>query len=117
MPSATNGPVRRTRERRQCTKLVRYTHDEIRVVAERAQAAGRPIACYIREASLGTARRARHSPAADALVRQLAQLGNQLILLARYAAERELPRSAEFDAGLRGVLDAIRRLGELGAVP
>jgi hypothetical protein len=103
---ATAGDRRRT-----CAKLIRYTANELRAVAERAQAAGRPVACYIREASLGTTPRARHSPMSDALVRQLVQLGNQLTTLAREARDRQLPQAPDFDAGLHAVLETIRQLG------
>lgn len=110
MRNAINSGATAGKGRRSRAKLIRYTPDELRAVAERAQAAGRPVACYIREASIGATLRARHSPVSDALVRQLVQLGNQLTTLAREARERQLPQAPDFNAGLHAVLEAIRQL-------
>lgn len=97
-------------EQRSCPKLVRYKPSELAQVIERARACGRPVACYIRETSLGTANRARRTAVSDELIRRLAKLGNELARLSRVVQERQLPGSAEFDARLVEVLDVIKQL-------
>jgi hypothetical protein len=104
---------RRSREpqpaKRSCPKLIRFTSDELDIVNARAEECHRPVACYIREASLGIAPRAR-AARDDLLVRRLATLGNHLRALARTAAERQLPETSAFDAAVVELLDTISQL-------
>ena len=97
-------------ERRTRPKLVRYSPAELVTVTDRARVCGRPVACYIREASLGAVPRARHAHANDLVIRCLARAATQLTQLAREARERELPAAASFAAAVSDVLDAIRQL-------
>lgn len=101
----------RSRVRRSRSKLVRYTPEELTAVIERARRAGRPVACYIRDASLGAAPRARRAPLSDDLIRELGRLGNHLAGIARTARARQLPGAQEFDLALTKLLDVIRQLG------
>lgn len=96
--------------RRTCVKLVRFRPGELAAVALRASECGRPVACYIREAALGAALHARHTPVNDALIRELARLGNELGALGRSARELQLPIAPEFDRALDGLLTTIRSI-------
>lgn len=104
------GAIPGPRERRTCTKLVRLSSGELAAISLRAAECRRPVACYIREAALGAALHARHSPVNDALVRELARLANQLDTLGRAAKERELPIAPEFDRALEALLTTIRAI-------
>jgi hypothetical protein len=98
-------------EKRVHVKLVRFAPSELRLVMHRARAAGRPLACYIRDASLGTATRARRASASDELIRHLARLAGRLGKLSQAAAEQHLQGGvADYDAALAEVMDTIRRL-------
>jgi hypothetical protein len=97
-------------ERRTCVKLVRFRSGELATVALRATECGRPIACYIREAALGSALHARHTPVNDALIRELARLGNQLGALGRSARELQLPIAPDFERALDVLLTTIRSI-------
>ena len=107
---ASGSTAKRSNVKRSCPKLVRFTSDELTVVTERARASGRPVACYIREASLGTTPRARRTPASDDLIRRLARLGNQLTALARAAREQQLAGADEFEGSLTDLLEVIRQI-------
>jgi hypothetical protein len=71
---------------------------------------GRPVACYIREASLGRRLKAAGSPLRDSLVRQPATTATRLRGLAHAAAEHQLPEAPDFDAALHDLLTLIRRI-------
>jgi hypothetical protein len=80
-------------------------------VLDEAKASGRPVACFIREAALGSRPRMKNgSTVGDTIVHQLARLGTRLRTLARAATERDLPNAAEFDAALADLLETIRRI-------
>ena len=71
----------------------------------------RPVACYIREAALGTAAtRARRSSTAEALIRTLARSATLLTELATQAQAQGLPSGADFRAAVDAVLALIREL-------
>ena len=89
---------------------VRSSPSELRAVTERARACGRPVARYIREASLGAVPRARRTHASDDVIRQLARLATRLAALATSATAQQLPGAADFEAAVAETLDAIRRL-------
>lgn len=97
--------------RRSCTKLVRYTADELARVEARARALGRPVACYIRETSLGGRTRATKVPVNDRIIRELARVGTQLRSLSAITKERDLPGTADFEAALGSILALIREIG------
>ena len=64
-------------QRRELTKLIRFSVDELEAVTDRARGAGRPVACFIRESAIGSAPRARRSEMSDALIRQLSRVGTR----------------------------------------
>ena len=96
--------------RRECTKLIRFRADELEMVVERARAAGRPVACFVRESSIGSTPRARRSELNDVLIHHLARVGSHLDELSKVAKEHDLPRAAEFDHAVQEVLDVIRQI-------
>lgn len=97
-------------ERRTCLKLVRFRSGELATVVLRAAECRRPVACYIREAALGAALHARHTPIKDALIRELSRLGNQLSVLGIEARARRLPTAPEFERSLQALLATIRSI-------
>jgi hypothetical protein len=97
-------------ERRSVAKLIRFTPSELERVLDQAQASGRPVACFIREASLGSRPRMKNGSAGDAIVHQLARLGTRLRVLARTATEQGLPNATDFDAALSDLLETIRQI-------
>lgn len=100
-----------TEERRTVAKLIRFTPSELERVLDQAKASGRPVACFIREAALGSRPRMKNgSTVADALVHQLARLGTRLRALSRAAAERDLPNATEFDSVLSDLIETIRQI-------
>jgi hypothetical protein len=96
--------------RREHTKLIRFRADELALVVERARTAGRPVACFVRESSIGSPPRARRTELNDALIRHLARVGGHLDELSKIAREHDLPRAAEFDLAVQEVLGAIRQI-------
>lgn len=96
--------------RRTCTKLVRFTPAELEDVTTRARICGRPVACYIREVSLGRRPRGTNAIMSSSVIRELAGVATRLRGLGLVAAERDLPEAAEFDAALEEVLQFIRRV-------
>jgi hypothetical protein len=97
-------------EKRVHVKLIRFAPSELRLVTDRARATGRPLACYIRDASLGTAARARRTSVSDELIRHLARLATRLAQLSRAATEQRLAGADECDAAIAEVMNIIRRL-------
>jgi hypothetical protein len=97
-------------QRRQYTKLIRFSADELKVVVAHARAAGRPVACFVRESSIGSTPRARRSELSDVLIRHLAQISSRLTQLSKVAKEEDLPRAAEFEHAVQEVLDVIRQI-------
>lgn len=98
-------------ERRTAAKLIRYAPEELRLVADRARACGRPVACYVRECSLGTVPRARHAHGDAEVVRSLARIGNLLSDISRQVAGESLLEPVELKMALDELLSVIRRIG------
>lgn len=94
--------------RRTSTKLIRFAPEELQLVINRARSAGRPVACYIRESSLGPAPRARKSALSDAVIRTLGQLATRLSLLATEAKNQHLAHADEFQQAVSEVLEIVR---------
>lgn len=101
-----------TRAVRSCTKLIRFTPAELAVVNARARDASQPVACYIRDAAIGTRKRMRsHGVGLGAdLIRNLSRVATQLCSLRDVAAVRELPEVSTFGSVVEDVLDLIRRI-------
>ncbi len=96
--------------RRTSTKLIRFSPDELELVINRAGSAARPVACYIRESSLGPAPRARRAGLSDAVIRTLSQLATRLSLLATEAKNHHLAQADEFQQAVSEVLDIVREV-------
>ena len=97
-------------ERRSLAKLIRFTPSELERVVDQAQASGRPVACFIREASLGSRPRMKNGSVGDTVVHQLARLGTRLRAIARTATAQNLPAAPDFDAALSELLETIRQI-------
>ena len=97
-------------ERRSVAKLIRFTPSELERVLDQAQASGRPVACFIREASLGSRPRMKNGSVGDTVIHHLARLGMRLRALARTATEQNLAGAADFDAALSDLLETIRQI-------
>ena len=97
-------------DKREHAKLIRFTAGELHRVTERARLAGRPVACYIREASLGPAPRVRPTGFSDSAIRTLARLATSLPHLAQLARDQHLPAATDFDTAVDDVLTLIREL-------
>ena len=97
-------------QKRTCAKLIRFNSAELQLVAGRARAAGRPIACYIRESSLGPSPRARRMDLNDSLIRAFAKVATRLAPIAATAREEQLTGAVEFESSVSEVLAVIRDL-------
>ena len=97
-------------ERRTIAKLIRFTPSELERLVDLAKVSGKPVASFIREASLGSRPRMKNGTVGDTLIHQLARLGTRLRTLARAAAERDLPNATEFDAVLSDLIETIRQI-------
>ncbi len=105
MRTSTLSPARRT-----AAKLIRYTPEELTRVTDRARACGRPVACYVRECSLGAVPKARHAYGNAEVIRALARIGNVLAELTRVADTDSLTWSAEVRMALEELLATIGRI-------
>jgi hypothetical protein len=99
-----------TRMPRSCKKLIRFTPAELERVNERARALGQPVACYIREASLGARRKATPTPLSGPIICELARAATRLGSLRDAANARALPEASDFGAAVEELLDLIRRI-------
>lgn len=97
-------------ETRTRPKLIRFTPSELQEVAERARVRGRPVACYIRESSLGMSPRVRRTELNDSLIRALARTADQLTRLAAAADAAGLQDAPAFAKTVTDVLDLVRDL-------
>lgn len=96
---------------RSCKKLIRFTPAELDQVTARAHAVGQPVACYIRDTSLGTRKRAvGATPTGQTIVHRLSQVATRLCTLRDLAAATGLPASADFGAAVDDLLDLIRNI-------
>jgi hypothetical protein len=101
------GPISDLRQPRK----IRYTRLEWAAIVDRARACGRPPARYVREASLGTAPRARRGYENDQLIRELGRIGTVLNQLASAARDPGItPNHERLEAALAELLAAVRRL-------
>jgi hypothetical protein len=109
-PDASEGDLQMTRSnvRRTSTKLIRFTPEELQIVTMRAAASGRPVACYIRENSLGAKLKPRPGAIADTLIYQLGRTATRLRALAASAATPPIPNLEDFQAALTDLLETIR---------
>ena len=96
------------KERRARTVLIRLSESEMERARDRARAAGRPLACFIREAALGSAPRHRHVAVNELLVHRLARLGVLLRDVSTAANRAGLADTQAVDAALEALLDTIR---------
>ncbi|NUR33852.1 MAG: hypothetical protein HOQ30_07570 [Gemmatimonadaceae bacterium] len=97
-------------ETRTRPKLIRFTPLELQEVVERARLRGRPVACYIRESSLGVSPRVRRTELNDSLIRALARVADQLTRLVDAASAAGLKDASIFAQTVTDVLDLIRDL-------
>src|SRR6266566_9178872 len=97
-------------ERRSIAKLIRFTPSELERIVDQAQASGRPVACFISDASLGSRPRMKNGSVGDTVIHHLARVGTRLRALARTATEQNLPAAADFDAALSELLETIRQI-------
>jgi hypothetical protein len=96
---------------RSCNKLIRFSPTELDVVNERARAAGQPVACYIRDASLGSRKKMSSGYVVSAdLIRGLARAATHLCLLRDAATTHSLPDAARFAMSVDELLELIRQL-------
>ena len=99
------------RTTRSCKKLIRFTPSELERVNARARAVGQPVACYIREVSLGTRKRAAGATStSQTIVHRLSQAATRLCALRDLAMATGLPASADFGKAVEELLDLIRNI-------
>jgi hypothetical protein len=96
--------------RRDCAKLVRFRPDELRIVVDRARAAGRPAACFIRESALGSSPRVRKTDLTDSLIRRFSRVATRLGVLSQIAKDNDLAGAEDFEHAMNEVLGIIRNL-------
>ena len=95
---------------RSCKKLIRFTPAELARVNERARAAGQPVACYIRDISVGARRKASSVSLGGPIIHSLARVATQLRGLREAAVQRALPEAADFGAAVEDLLALIQRI-------
>lgn len=110
MPSARAARAEAKPEKRECSKLIRFTAAELQIVVDRARGCGRPVACYIREVSLGGKPRIAAASLAPTMIRDLARVATHLQRLRSVANERALPETESFGAAVDDVMNLIRAL-------
>ena len=91
-------------------KLIRFSSSELDIVNDRARACGRPVACYIREVSLGGRPKATMPLLANAVIHDLGRIATRLCRLRDVASARALPEADEYAAAVNDVVDLIRRI-------
>ena len=89
---------------------MRFNSDELRIVVDRARTAGRPAACFIREAALGYSPRVRKTELTDSLIRVLSRVATRLGTLSQLATEQQLDGAEDFQRAVNEVLAIIRSL-------
>lgn len=94
-----------------CPRKIRYTDAEWSLIVERARACCRAPARFVREVSLGSAPKPRHSQSNDALIREMGRIGNNLQLLVHVAKQSgTLPQAEALHRALSELIAAVRRL-------
>jgi hypothetical protein len=92
-------------------RKIRYTEAEWSLVVDRARAAGRPPARYVREVSLGGTPKARQSREHDEIILELGRIGTTLTRLGVAAKEsRPTAMQESIEATLGELLALVRRL-------
>lgn len=91
---------------------VRFTRQQLDALRRRAVEAGVPLATFARAALTGETPRRRPARIAQAAIRQLASVGNNLNQLARRANSGNFPVEAEVRRVLDDVLRALGRLAD-----
>jgi hypothetical protein len=77
----------------------------------RASAAGRPVACFIREAAVGTRKRGVEGPSNNAaLIHQLARVATSLRVVRDAAMARQVEGAENFDRALDSLIELIRSI-------
>jgi hypothetical protein len=101
--------LRQRQSTRTCKKLIRFTSEELTRVRARASAAGRPVACFIRESAVGSRKRLGEVPSSNAaLIHQLAQVATSLRAVRDAAMSLNLDGCADFDRVFESLMDLIR---------
>jgi hypothetical protein len=93
-----------TRTRRAPTALVRFTPEELAAARERARAAGRPLAVYLREAALRTVPKARAGHQSDELLHQLSRAATALQAISRGAGDMPATTASSDGPALGAIL-------------
>jgi hypothetical protein len=96
-------------ERRTLQRAICFAPHEMQLVIQRARAAGLPVARYIRESTLASAR-ARRTHLNNAMINALGQIALRLTLLATQAKNQHLAEADAFDEAVSKALDIIREL-------
>ena len=96
---------------RSCKKLVRFTPGELARVNERARAAGQPVACYIRDVSVGARRKTGSASLSGPIIHSLARVATRLQSLRETATARALPEAIDFGNAVDDLLALIDRVG------
>jgi len=105
------GQVRPAEERRRHPVKTYVTDAELAQIQAAADMAGMTLAAFLRSVALGVQPRARRSGLADAAVRQLAAIGNNLNQLARHAnSTGRLPDEEHLLQVLAHVMQAVRKV-------
>lgn len=95
---------------RSCKKLIRFTPSELARVNERAQAAGQPVACYIRDASVGVKRKTSSASFSGPIIHSLARVAMRLQSLRDTAEAKSLPEAGDFGDAVEDLLTLINRI-------
>lgn len=96
---------------RSCKKLIRFTPAELAQVNARALAARQPVACFIRDASLGARKRVSTSaPIAAAIIHHVSRVATRLCALRDAAEAQGLTRAGEFRESVDELLNLIREI-------
>lgn len=103
--------VRAENSTRTCKKLIRFSSEELMRVRVRASAAGRPVACFIRESAVGSRKRGAEGPSSNAgLIHHLAQVATCLRVVRDAAAINNVTGAHEFDRALDSLMELIRSI-------
>lgn len=103
--------ARADRATRTCKKLIRFTSEELTRVRTRASAAGRPVACFIRESAVGSRKRSVDTPSSNAaLIHHLAHVATSLRVVRDAAVITGIEGAAEFGGAFDSLMELIRSI-------
>jgi len=85
-----------------------FTEEEFSLVSEKAQACGKQVSVYLREAALGTEIKVRKLRHRDAIIRELSLIGTELRHLREKGAEHP-----KLDAALDEILNLLTKASAL----